>query len=115
MSILHGVVEQTCSNESCRVSHIDHEQSTNLVGNLTHALVVPLTTVSRSATDDELRLVLKSQLFHLVVVDASGLAVQVVANGVVENTTCVHMRTVRQVASVIEVHAHERVAGFQHR
>ena len=94
MSILHGVVEQTCSDKSCRVSHIDHEQSTNLVGNLTHALVVPLTAVCRTTTDNQLGLIFDSQLLHLVVVHTTSLLIQIITYGLVENTRGVDERTV---------------------
>ena len=83
MCILNRVVEQSGSNQSGRVSHIYHKQSTNLIGNLAHALVVPLAAVGRAAADDELRLVLESELLHMVVVYASGFWVEVVANGIV--------------------------------
>ena len=68
------------------MSHIDHEQGTHLIGNLTHALVVPLTAVSRATADDQLGLVLQRQLLHLVVVHAASLLVEVVAHGLIENT-----------------------------
>jgi len=76
VSVLHRVVEQAGCDKACRVSHINHKQCANLVGNLTHALVVPLTAVGRATADDELRLVLFCQAFHFVIVNASRHLVQ---------------------------------------
>ena len=51
-----------------------------------HALVVPLTAVGRTTTDNQLRLVLQSQTLHLVVIDATSLLIQIIAYGLVEDT-----------------------------
>ena len=83
VGILHRVVQQSGSYQSGRVGHVDHEQCTHFVGYLAHALVVPFAAVCRASADDELRFVLDGQLFHLVVVNAAGLAVEVVAYRIV--------------------------------
>ena len=93
VSVLHRVVEQAGCDKACRVSHINHKQCANLVGNLAHTLVVPLAAVSRTTTNNKLRLMLNSKSLHMVVVHATCLLVEVVAYGVVENTRCVHSRT----------------------
>ena len=93
MSVFHGVIEQTCCDESCRVSHVNHEDGTHLVGDFSHALVVPLTAVCRTTSDDELWLVLESELLHLVVVHATCFLVQVVAYRIVEYSRCIYCRT----------------------
>ena len=114
MSPLHGVLQQSGGNQSGGVSHVNHQQGTHLVGNLAHALVVPLAAVGRAAADNQLRLVLHGQLLHLVVVHAARLLVQVVAYGLIEDATGVHQRAVREVTAVSQVQTHERVARLQH-
>ena len=83
--ILHGVVEQPCCDKSCRMSHVDHQQCPHLVGNLAHTLIVPFTAVSGATADDELRLVLPGEPFHLVIVDTSGLPVERIAYMMIED------------------------------
>ena len=86
MCIFYRIFEESGGNKSCRVSHVYHKEGANLVGNLTHALVVPFATVGRATADNELRLMFECETFHLVVVHTSGLGVEVVAHWIVENT-----------------------------
>ena len=72
------------------MGHVNHQQCTYLVSNLTHTLVVPLTAVGRAAADDELRLVLQRQALHLVVVHAARFLVQVVAYWLIQDTRGVY-------------------------
>ena len=94
VGILHGVVEQTGSDKTGRVSHVNHKESANLVGNLAHALVVPFAAISRTTTDDELWLVLDGESFHLVVIYTTSFLVEVVAYRTIQNTRSVYGRTV---------------------
>ena len=84
--ILDRVVKQAGCNKACWVCHIHHEQCAHLVGNLTHALVVPFTAVGRTTTNDELGLVLHGKLLHLVIVYTTGLFVEVIAHCMIKNT-----------------------------
>ena len=67
-----------------------------------------------AAADDELRLVLQGEAFHLVVVHATGLAAEGIAYVVVEYAGGVDACAVRQVAALVEVEAHEGVARLEH-
>ena len=78
MGVAQGVVEQSGSDEPRGVGHVYHEQGAHFVGYGTHALVIPLAGVGRAASDDEFRTFAQGYFFHLVVVDASGLARNVV-------------------------------------
>ena len=113
MGILHRVSEETGSDESGRVSHIDHQDSAYAICDLTHTLVVPLTRVGRGTTDDQLRVGLLSLTLHIVVVDTTVLLTYTVGNGVVEDTGGIDERAVGQVTTVIEVEAHEGVTGVE--
>ena len=86
MCVLHRVLQQSCSNQSGRVSHVNKQQCTNFISYSTHAFVVPLTAISRSATDNQFWFVLTCEAFHLVIVHTSCLTIQCITNVVIENT-----------------------------
>ena len=114
VGILQWVVEQTGCNQTSRVSHINHEEGTHLIGNLAHAGIIPLTAVSTTATDNQLRLVLQSQLLHLVVIHTTRLLVQVVADRIVENARSIDVAAMRKVTAVVEVQSHKSITWFQY-
>ena len=115
VGVLKRVVEQSGSDESGGVCHVDHEQGADLVGDLTHALVVPVAGVGRGTADDQFRTLAEGHFFHLVVVHAARLLLHVVLQGVVEDARAVDGRTVREVSAVREVKAEEGVASVEHR
>ena len=114
VGILHRIFEQTSSNEASRVSHIDHQDGTYLVGNLAHTGIVPFAAISRTATDDEFWLVLEGEALHLVVIDATGIFAHIVGNRLVEQTRAVDSRAVREVTTMGKIEAHEGVARIEH-
>ena len=63
--------------------------------------------------DEELGLALESDLLHLVVIDHSGLFVEMVSHSVVVDTGHINGRTVGEVTTVGEVEAHEGITGLQ--
>ena len=83
--VFHGVVQQAGSNQAGGVRHVHHKERAHLVGDVAHALIVPLAAVSGAAAYDEFRFMLQGELFHLVVIHKSRFSVKVVADGVVEN------------------------------
>ncbi len=115
MGVLDRVVQKACGDETCRVGHVDEQESAYLVGDLTHAFVVPFAAVGRSAADDQFGFVLHGERFHRVVVDRAGLLSHLVAYGLVEDAGHVDGRTVRKVAAVCQVESHEGIAGFEYR
>ena len=58
--------------------HVDHEQCAHAVGNLAHALIVPLAAVGAGATDDQLGTLALCHLFHLVIVYQVGVGGHVI-------------------------------------
>ena len=86
VSVLNWVFEQTGSDKTCRVRHINHKDSAYFVGNLADASVVPFAAVSRSTSDDEFRLVFASNAFELVVVNATVAFLYVVFQCLVVDT-----------------------------
>ena len=114
VSILNRILEQTGSDQTGRVSHVDQQDGAYFVRDLAHTLVVPLTRISRSTADDQLGFVLQSLALHIVVIHALGLRIELVTDGFEIGTRHIHRRTVRKVAAVRQIEAHERIAGFQH-
>lgn len=85
MCVLHRIVENASCNESSRVRHVDHEECPNLIGNLTHTLIVPFTAVSRATTNNQFWFMFESEALHFVVVNTSSLLVQLIAHWLIEN------------------------------
>ena len=56
---------------------------------------------------------LQSKLFHLVVVHAARLLLQVVTDWLIDDAARIHQRAVAEVAAVVEVQTHEGVAGIE--
>lgn len=78
VAVLEGRGVDTGGNETRDVSHIHHQVAANLVGNLTHALVVDLTAVGGGTGDEDLGAVHEGVLLELIVVDQAGLNVDTV-------------------------------------
>ena len=114
MGIFQRVVEQTGSDESGRVSHVNHEQGAYFVGNATHASVVPFARICAGATHNQFWMYAASCFFHLVVVNKPGVFFHVVFHLVEHQSREVYWAAVRQVTAVSEVQAHESVARFHH-
>ena len=115
MRILDRIVEQSGGDQAGRMGHIDHQQRADAVGDLAHALVVPLAAVSRSSADNHLGFVFQCELFHRIVVDPTGTLVELITHGMIENAGRIDRRAVRQMAAVRQIEPHERIAGLEHR
>ena len=98
------------SNQASDVSHIDHEVCADFMGDLRHTLEVDDARISGSAADDQLRLMLFRQLFHLVIIDGLSLRIDAVGDDVVQLAGEVRRAAMGQMAAVIQAHAHNRIA-----
>ena len=114
VGIFQWVVQKTCCNQTRRVSHINHEECTHLVGNLAHTCIIPLTAVGTTTTDNQLRFVFQSQLLHFVIIHATGFLVEVIADRVVEESGSVDVATMGKVTTVVEVQTHKSIARLQY-
>ena len=65
-------------------------EGADFVGNGTHALVIPFAAVSRTAADNQFRLFFQCDALHFVVINTTGLFVQEIRNGLVNQTRSVH-------------------------
>ena len=115
MGVLHRVLKQTGGDKAGGMRHIDHEDSTDLVGKTTHAGVIPFTGVGAGTADNEAGTLAACEFLHLLVVDTTCCRIHIVAQGVEHQAGEVHGASVREVAAVVEVHTHEFVAGIEHR
>jgi hypothetical protein len=113
----HRIRIATGSDQAGVVRHVDPEDRADFLGDLGEALEVDAQRVGRGAGDDDLRLVLTRQRFHLVVIDLF-LLVEAVGDDVEPLARHVQRHAVRQVAAFGQAHAHDRVArlgeGHQH-
>ena len=86
VSIFHRVFEQTGSDETCRVSHINHKYGAHLIGDFAHAGIIPFARVGTCTTNNQFWLGAKGFAFHLVVVDKTGIFFYVIFH-LIENQT----------------------------
>ncbi len=81
------------------MSHVHHQISANFVSNLPEAREVDHARIGGTACNDDLRLMLTSQLFHLIVVDQTVLRAHTILNGVEPLAGVVRSRTVGQMSA----------------
>jgi hypothetical protein len=75
---VEGVSNLLSSDEAGEMSHVAHEEGTDLVGDVTELLVVPITGVSGAAADDDLGTEQHGGLTELDEVDEAGSGVDAV-------------------------------------
>ena len=93
--------------------HVDHQQGTDLVGNLAHTLIIPVAGISRAAADDQLRTFAEGDFLHLVVIHAAGLLLDIVFRCMIEDTRTIDRRTMRKVSAVRKVESEERIPRIE--
>ena len=93
--------------------HVYPKDGADLIGNLAHALVVPLTGIGRSSSDDQLGTDFLRSLFHRIVVDHAGFRVKTVGIALIEDSGSVHGRTMCKVTSLAEIQAHEGITRLK--
>ena len=100
-------------HQPSNVSHVDHEQGADLVGDLAKGGEVDDARIGAGAADDHLRAMAARQLPHLVVVDRLAVAAHVIGHHVVEGAGEVDRQAVREVAAVGKLHGQQRVTRLQ--
>ncbi len=96
------------------MSHVNHQDSTYLVCDFAHALVVPFAGISRTAADNHFGFLAQGDFFHLVIVHASGLLIQIIFAGSIDNTGSVDQGAVGEVTAVCKVQSHEFVTRIEY-
>ena len=90
-----------------------HETRADTGGDLGNALPIDDARVGRSAGNDQPGSVLVCERRHAVVVDDLGFGIHAVVDELVELAREADRAAVGQVAALAQLHAHDRVAGFQ--
>ena len=93
-----------------RVADVGQQHRADLVGDGAEELPVGRPGVRRKPADDHLRPVAPRQVADLVVVQLAGALADAVADHVVVFAREVELAAVGQVAALVQVHAHDRVA-----
>ena len=109
--VRNGARMEACGDEAGDVRHVDPEDGTALVGDLTEALEVDDARVRGGTGDDHPRLLFHSDSLEFIVVDVT-FVVDAVRDDVEEETGEVDGRTVGQVTAGVEGHTHDLVAGL---
>ena len=94
--------------------HIDHKNSTYFVCNFTHTLVIPFTRISRSTTNNHLRMFTQGNFFHLIIIYASCFLIQIIFAWSIDDTRCIYSRTMRKMTTMCQVQSHELISRIQH-
>ena len=102
-------------DEAREVSHVDHQQRADRVGDLPEAGEVELARIGRPAGEDQLRAELLGEARQRVHVDARVVVRHAIGDDVVEAAGEVEPHAVGEVAAVVELHAEDAVAGLEQR
>ncbi len=113
VAVRHRIGQQAGCDEAGEMRHVAEQQRPDFVRDLAELVGFDDARVGGRAADDHPRPVLPSELEHLVVVDAIGLARDAVVHERVQLAGEVHLVTVRQVTPVVEAQAHHDVARLE--
>src|SRR5881275_2908775 len=102
-------------DEAGEVSHIDHEGSSDFIGNGAHAGEVELARIGASAAYDDLWLLALRGGFEFVIVNGFGVFANLVADDAVEFAREVELVAVGEMAAVGEIEAQDAVAWIEQR
>ena len=97
------------------VRGVDEQQRADLVGDGAERLEVDDARIRGGARDDQARPLAHGEVADLVVVEHLGRVVDAVRDEVVHAAAEVDRRPVREVAALIEAHAHDLVARLEQR
>ena len=106
-----GVGVDPGGHQACHVGHIDHQVGADPVGNRAEAGPVHHPRVGGKTGDDQLRLVLQGQGFHLLVVHLTGDAVQAVLDRVIDPAGKIDAGAVGEVTAIRQAHTQNGIAG----
>ena len=103
MRVFDGVLQQSCSNQTCGVRHVHHEDGAYLVCDFANAGIVPFAAVGRSACDDQFGTLGASFALQFVVIYQTVRLFYTVVQGVEHQSGEVNRRPMRKVSTVREV------------
>ncbi len=112
VSIRNGRLMCTAGNKTCDMSHINHEDGTHFIGDLTETLEVDGSGISGSACNDELRTALLGNSQYFVIIDVT-VFVNTVRYAIEIGTGEVDRAAVRKMTAVCKTHTHESITGLK--
>ena len=104
-----------CGDKPGDVRHIDHEDSSYLVGYFTEACKIYHTRVRARTRDDHLGVTFKSRLAHRVIVDGLGDRIDAVMDYIEILTRNIQLHTVRKMTACGKAHRKHRISRLQQR
>ena len=110
-AIIEGVLRHSTSNQPRDMRHIGHEQSANLVANRRKACKIQLARIGTKARQDDLRLMFLRHPLQLIVVNLTcSHILHLVTDEIILAGTMRHGRTMRQVATMTQIHREDGIA-----
>ena len=96
-------------HQSSEMGHVDHEDRAHLVSNRAEPCEVDFARISRSARNDECRLILDGQCFDGIVIDQVCRLIDAILHSVIPFAGKRWLRAMGQVTAGIERETHDRV------
>ena len=115
VAVGHRVGVNAAGNEPGDVGSVEHEQGSDLLGDLPKRSRFDDPGVGRGPRNDQLRVVGLRPVANFVHVDPLVAGRHAVGHEVVEAPAEVDWRAVGEVTTLVESHAQHRVTGLQHR
>ncbi len=106
---------ETGADQTREVSHVDEQVGTDFIGNGTKLGEVDAAGIGRAARNNELGLVLVSELAHLVEINEVGLRVDTIVHGLEPFPRLVDGRAMGEVAACGERQTENGVARLEQR
>jgi hypothetical protein len=110
--IIDGVRIYPRDDESCGMGNVREEDRADFVRGLSELLPVGCPRVGRISRDDHLRPVFLRKLQYFVVFELPRRGADPVGDDTVVLSGTIEFASVREVASVHEVHSHDDIAGL---
>ena len=104
---------QTCCNQAGDVCHINQQQSAVSMSNISDAFEIDNPRISAGTGNNQLRMMLFSQIVHSIIINQLGFRVNAIMYNVKIGTGNIYRGSMAQVTALGQVHPHNGVAGFQ--
>ena len=111
MSIWNRAFMITGSNQSCDMSHIYHQISTNFICNFTKSFEINLTAVSTCTGNNHFRFALFGNALYFVIINKS-CVIHTVRYDVIIGSGNICRASMRKMSAVVKVHSHNCLTRF---
>src|SRR5210317_1161696 len=103
----------TCSYQSGNMSHIHHEEGTNLVGNYTKSLKINNPGISTGTSHNHSGPVFMSDTLHFLHIDHACFPVNSIRDKIIKLSGKINRTAVGEMSAMGKVHAQYLIAGIQ--